>query len=48
MWDILVLNDYQNQEIGTKLMHQILNKYAHILQKSIVNYRSDFRILKVA
>ncbi|WP_346426308.1 hypothetical protein [Staphylococcus sp. EZ-P03] len=42
MQGILVLNDYQNQDIGTKLMHQILNKYAHILQKVLLTIEATF------
>ena len=34
--DVLVLNEYQNQGVGTQLMQQVLNKYKKVRQKVLL------------
>lgn len=34
--DILVVPDFQNQKIGSRLMGKILEKYAHVRQKTLL------------
>lgn len=42
--DLLVLNEYQNQGVGTQLMQQVLNKYKRVRQKVLITEEaSDVR-----
>lgn len=42
--DLLVLNEYQNQGVGTQLMQQVLNKYKTVRQKVLITEEaSDVR-----